>query len=279
MNFYKWLIETKNWQIDEMPISNFQLMGQWGPDAKRAYGYSKQDIGILQSQKAVDKIKRKWSNTYNEFDFYFLRSNEARQQSDIGEVNPEWVKQNLQIDIQPNEDAITVIFTQNTGDEKIEMTAWTIAHRLGHVIRRNKTFELYFSQELLKDFRQLFEEVYGTKLQYNSANEEKQLRALAQAVGTMKSARTNNLRNFYEFMYELIAQWIITGKIEFNPIPRSLILRRKMAWGRPNHDTIGSKMNDIEHNEWSEMLQGYADKYEHYLDAIFSGLVGKMFVM
>lgn len=30
----------KDWLINEMPISKFQLMGQWGPDAKRAYGYS-----------------------------------------------------------------------------------------------------------------------------------------------------------------------------------------------------------------------------------------------
>jgi hypothetical protein len=38
-------------------------------------------------------------------------------------------------------------------------------------------------------------------------------------------------------------------------------------------------MNDDEHQEWNEVLQGYADKYEHYLNSVFMGLVGKMYVM
>lgn len=282
----------KEWLLNEMPISKFQLMGQWGPDAKRAYGYSKQDTGILQSPAAVNKIHKHWSNTHNEFDFYFLRSNKARKQVEVGAVTPEWVKQNLEVDIQPREDAITVIFTQNTGAEKIPMTAWTIAHRLGHAIRRDKNFETYFANELTKDFRELLKEIYGIDRRQQSyggsdygygynprQDDEKQLRALAHAVGTMRSARQGNLRNFFEFTYELVAQWIITGRIKFNPIPRSLVLRKRMAWGRPSNDTRGSRLDKMAHEEWDEMLQGYADKYEHYLDSVFSGLVGKMYVM
>lgn len=282
----------KDWLLNEMPISKFQLMGQWGPNAKRAYGYNRQDVGILTNPTAVDKIHRHWSNSKNEFDFYFLRSNKARKQVEVGEVSPEWVKANLDVDIQPREDAITVIFTQNTGAEKIPMTAWTIAHRLGHAIRRDQTFDQYFSKELMRDFRELLREIYGIDKQrrpqsyggygygFNpQQDDEKELRALAHAVGTMRSARQGNLRNFFEFTYELVAQWIITGKIKFNPIPRSLVLRKRMAWGRPANDTRNSRLDDMAHDEWNEMLQGYADKYEHYLDSVFSGLEGKMFVM
>lgn len=281
----------KDWLLNEMPISKFQLMGQWGPDAKRAYGYSKQDTGILQSPAAVSKIHKHWSNTQYDFDFYFLRSNKARKQVEVGQVSPEWVKQNLDVDIQPNEDAITIIFTQNTGAEKIPMTAWTIAHRLGHAIRRDKNFETYFANELTKDFRELLKEIYGIDRQRQQSmggygygfnprqDDEKELRALAHAVGTMRSTRQGNLRNFFEFIYELVAQYIITGRIKFNPIPRSLVLRKRMAWGRPANDTRNSRIDDMAHEEWNEMLQGYADKYEHYLDSVFSGLVGKIYVM
>jgi hypothetical protein len=267
-------------------------MGQWGPDAKRAYGYSKQDVGILQNPTSVSKIYKKWSNTHNEFDFYFLRSNEARKQIEVGEVSQEWVKQNLKVDIQPRKDAITVIFTQNTGAEKIPMTAWTIAHRLGHAIRRTDNFERYLSGEIAKDFRELLKKIYGIdKTQTNkysygygygynpNTDDEKELRALAQAVGTMRSARQGNLRNFFEFTYELIAQWIITGKIKFNPLPRSLTLRKRMAWGRPADDVRNSRISSEEHAEWNEVLQNHADKYEHHIDSIFEGLVGKMYVM
>ena len=172
------------------------------------------------------------------------------------------------------------------------MTAWTIAHRLGHAIRRDKIFEQYFAKEIMKDFRELLKEVYGIDKKYsyapgggygggygNSQIDEKDLRALAHAVGTMRSARQNNLRNFFEFVYELVAQWIITGNVKFNPLPMSLILKKRMAWGRPSNDTKRSKLDDIAHEDWNETLRGYADKYEHYLDSVFSGLEGRIFVM
>ena len=285
-------MKFKNWLLQEMPINKFQLMGQWEPEAKRAYGYSRQDIGILTNPSAVEKIHRHWSNSKNDFEFYFLRSSMARKQVEVGEVKPDWVKENLGIDIEPKESAITVIFTQNTGAEKIPMTAWTIAHRLGHAIRRDKIFEQYFAKEIMKDFRELLKEVYGIDKKYsyapgggygggygNSQIDEKDLRALAHAVGTMRSARQNNLRNFFEFVYELVAQWIITGNVKFNPLPMSLILKKRMAWGRPSNDTKRSKLDDIAHEDWNETLRGYADKYEHYLDSVLSGLEGRIFVM
>lgn len=281
MNFKEWLLQ-------EMPISKFQLMGQWGPDAKRAYGYSKQDVGILQNPRAVEKIHKSWSNTKQNFDFYFLRSNAARKHVEVGEVSPGWVKDKLGIDIEPNPESITVIFTQNTGDEKIPMTAWTIAHRLGHAIRRNSQFQQYLQEELTKDFRELLLQIYGIQRQpqyppsyfgSNLSDDSKQLRALAHAVGTMRSARQNNLRNFGEFSYELVAQWIITGKIKFNPLPKSLILRNRMAWGRPAPDTRRSRVSEADYIDWNESLQTYASKYEYYLDQVFSGLEGRIFVM
>lgn len=279
----------KNWILNEMPISKFQLLGQWEPNAKRAYGYSKSDVGILQNPKAVNKIHKLWSNSKQDFEFYFLRSAKAYKQIEVGEVTPEWVKQNLEIDIQPKEDAINIIFTQNTGAEKISLTAWTIAHRLGHAIRRNKEFDIYFLKEIEKDFKEILRSVYqrgqllGQRANYGysdpSSNQEKDLRSLAYAVGTMKSVRERNLRNFYEFPYELTAQYIITGKIKFNPLPKGLIVKKRMAWGKPNDQISYSKLSDEEIKEWNEILDGHSQKYEHYLDTIFDGLVGRIFVM
>lgn len=274
--------------LAEMPITQFNLLGQWGPSAKRKYGYSKQDTGILENPKAVQKIHKSWSNSKNDFDFYFLRSSKAYKHIEVGQVSPEWVKENLELDIKPNLEAITIIFTQNTGAEKIPMTAWAIAHRLGHAVRKVKEFEMYFSREVLKDFREILKNVYqinhsmeGPGLNYSSifTAYEKDLRSLAYALGTMKSARERKLVNFYEFPYELMAQYIITGKIKFNPIPKSLVLQTRMAWGRPNNVTTRAKLSDEELQEWNEMLDGHSQKYEYYLDAIFDGLVGKIFVM
>jgi hypothetical protein len=103
--------------------------------------------------------------------------------------------------------------------------------------------------------------------------------ALANAVGTMKSAKNGNLRNFYEFIYELVAQYIITGKITFNQLPQSFILKKRFAWGKPNHQMARSNQDEDSHAGWNDALQDYASDYEHYLDTVFDGLVGNIFVM
>lgn len=272
MNFKKFL-------QSEMAITNFKKIGDFGPLAKRNYGFDKKDAALLNSERAIQKIHRSWSNSKNNFSFYFLRTKKAYKHVELGQVSPEWVKENLELEIQPKEDEITVIFTNNTGTEKIIFTAWAIAHRLGHSIRKVKEFEIYFLKELEKDFREILKNVYQRSSSYEYRADEKDLRNLAFALGTMKSARDRKLVNFYEFPYELMAQYIITGKIKFNPLPTSLILQRKMAWGRPNDTTTRSKVSDEELQEWNEMLDGHAQKYEYHLDTIFDGLVGKIFVM
>lgn len=272
-----------------MPITNFKLVGQWGPEAKRAYGYSKQDTGILENPKAVEKIHKLWSNSKNDFELIFLRSKEAYKKRELGEKSSSWIKENLGIDVEPKDDKITIIFTQNFGAEKIPMTAWAIAHRLGHAIKNDKVFEIYFGKEVKKDFIDILKEVYkrgeliGKFRSYGysdpTATQDKDLLALATAVGTMKSARERNLRNFYEFIYELVAQYITTGKIRFNPLPKGLIVQKRMAWGRPNDKQTFSPLNDAELKEYDNILDGHAQKYEYYLDSVFSGLEGKIFVM
>lgn len=276
----------KNFILSEMPISKFQLLGQWGPEAKRSYGYSPKDTGILENPKAVEKIHRLWSNTKHNFDLYFLRNYAGTKHREEGEVSPLWVLNNLGVSIQPQEDNITIIFTTNTGAEKVPMTAWTIAHRLGHAIRKDDIFERYFRKEINKDFEEILKYVYGLDINNRNnfyqndyfSNYEKQMKAIFLAVGKMKSARENVLRNSNEFIYELVAQYITTGKIAFNDLPKSLILSRQVAWGRPSYKTK-NHTDEVAYGEYNEMLHNNALKYEHYLDTVFNGLEGKMFVM
>jgi hypothetical protein len=276
----------KNFILSEMPISKFQLVGQWGPEAKRKYGYNTKDTGILENPKAVEKIHKHWSNSKHNFDLYFLRSYAGMKHVEVGEVKPEWVKNNLGVDIEPKEDTITIIFTNNTGAEKIPMTSWAIAHRLGHAIRRDDVFENYFRKEINKDFEEILKYVYGLDINNKDfyyqndyfSKYEKHMKAIFLAVGKMKSARENVLRNSNEFIYELVAQYITTGKIVFNDLPKSLILSRQVAWGRPNYRTK-NYTDSTAHREYNEMLHNNALKYEYYLDTVFNGLEGKIFVM
>jgi hypothetical protein len=267
--------------IQEMAINSFVKVGDWESSAKKKYGFDHIDAKILNNKKATEKIHRSWSNSKNNFDFYFVRTKQAYKHVEIGQVSSEWVRNNLSLDIEPKEDSITVIFTNNTGSEKIFISAWTLAHRLGHAIRRDKTFEKHFNDEVRRDFDEILQYVYGISIdRYNSLRPdyEKQRKAIFLAVGTMKSARNNILRNSDEFVYELLAQYIISGKITFNDLPRSLIVDRKMAWGRPNYRTK-NMVDETAYKEYNEMLHSNAVKYEYNLDTIFNGLEGLMFVM
>lgn len=278
----------KGFVFSETPISDLQLLGQWGPEAKRAYGYNKQDTGILENPKAIEKIHKFWNNSKYDFDFYFIRSYKASKHVEVGQVDPDWVRSNLEINLVQKPDHITVIFTNNRGDEKIPMTAWAMAHRLGHAIRREKLFEEYFRKQIEKDFFEILKYVYGINPSSysNMANythrgfieTEKAIKSLFSAIGKMKSARENILRNSNEFIYELVAQYIITGKIAFNDLPKELVLDRKMAWGRPNYRTKRILDEDI-YAEYNAQLHNNAEIYEHYLDSVFGSLVNKIFVM
>lgn len=260
-----------------MPITALHTKGDWGPKSKR-YKYSPVDIGILSSPKGREKIIKKWSNSKNEFEMYFLKSYKASKFVEEGEVSSDWVKQNLEEDIEAKNDVITVIFTNNVADEKVPMDYWTIAHRFGHAIERNKTFNIYMRKEISKDFKEILEYVYGIKENFDWKLNEKYNKAIFTAVGKMGSTRNNKLRNSNEFAHELVAQYIITGKIEFNDLPKNLIVDRKMAWGRPNYKTI-RVVDDVAYTEYNEMIKSHAVKYEYNLDSIFSGLEGKIFVM
>jgi len=268
-------MDFKSWIICEMPINQFQLIGKWNQGTQKPYhGYKKDDIGILTNPAGVEKIHKKWSNTQQTFDFYFLRSKEGNKHIEVGEVSPEWVKKELAIDIQPNEDNVTVIFTNNRGTERIPMTAWAIAHRMGHAIRRHSQSWKLFSNLINQDMMRILEDVYGYKVNrqygYPDSNGEKALRGLAQAIGIMKSARDSNLVSFSEFLYELLAQYLMTGKIKYNKLPRIIGNSRNRLYSRVSNE-------DLE--EWGNILQGDADNHAHYLDTTLSELEGKIFVM
>lgn len=264
----------------EMPINNFQLKGQWGKDAKRKYGYDSKSSGILENPKGIEKIHRLWSNSKQDFDFYFLRSSKAYKHVEVGMVEPEWVKENLDLDIKPN-DNITVIFTNNNAADRQPLNSWTIGHRLGHAIARTEEYNYYFQKAIETDFKQILKSVYGldSKLHVSYSDFDKQLKALASALGTMKSARDGTLRNFNEFLHELLAQYLITGKITFNNLTRSLILRKRFAWGNPSNLTKYYIISDEELEQWNDTIQYYSKKYEDGLDQLLSSFNGSIFVM
>jgi len=283
--------------IKEDSIDNIELKGDWGDSAKK-YGYDKASINILKNPKGLEKIKKKWEKTAFDFDLYFLRSSEGNKSGELGRVSPDFVRDNLKLNIQNDPNKITIIFVNNKGDEKMPMTAWTIAHRLGHALARTHTSHKRFNgtthhyKELIDTINRLLLTIARTI--YNKQSLKKRISSygdyggfetddrklrneLAHALGTFKSARDKNIRNDAEFTFELIAQYIITGKISLNRnFPR--ILPISHAWGKPS-GPVAKQMTPELTEELDDILSNSENDINNDIDALLGSSIGSIYVM
>lgn len=268
MNFKLWL---------EMPIRSFNLVGNWKDEPagskKRKLGYYGDDFGILTNKAAQEKIRRKWGKTEQDFDMYFVRNPKASKVREVGEVSKEFLH-GIGLDVDLASDAVTVVFTNNMGTERIPMNWWALAHRFSHAIRRTKAFE-YFSKTFDRYLFQMLKEIYryNKKSIYGLGGDEKMLRNVANMIGTMKSARDHKLVNYYEFHHELVAQFIVEGRVRFNP-PTQLVVGH--AWGRPQHLYGDNKAKE----EWAEhLVDSVAEEVSNDISHMIHQCVGKAFLI
>lgn len=281
-NFYNWVQN-----LNEMPLNKLTFIPNqdaFSPDAKRKYGWDTTDAKLLSNPSGVEKFKRLWENTRHDFDFYLVRSKNASKFREIGEVSLSWLQDNIPEvvpHLEPNSDAITVIFTTNTGAEKIPFTSWTSAHRFGHALTRSKSITSWveFTDELLLMMRETLEQYYGVRrnLAYgvNKRSDFNILHKLGTGIGTFRSARQNNLRNFFEFNYEVFAQYLMSkNQVQFKKeLPK--ILATKFAWGRPQ----GPRLKIDDPIETENHLQNIADYCNDTLGGVLDQCMGKIFVM
>jgi hypothetical protein len=291
-------------QFSEAPIDTFQKIGNFD---KGSSFRSKTDRAILSSDKAVQKIKNKWANSKHKYDMYFLNSKEAKEHGEKGVVSPEFVANTLNIkDFKNNPDAITIIFTGNSGDERVQLTPWILAHRFGHAIwyswkeksnpEHSKINEAWtrLIGLIAENVNPIFENGYEFRMNiqrsgdgagmpnfgYGDRNEydkkNKVLGSFYESVGTMKSARDKELRGAYEFYYELLAQYIFANEIKFRPIPKS-IPYGKAAWGKQDEIRFRGAEGDYEY--YDGMMQNIVDEYPAYADYLLNRCVGKIMVM
>lgn len=282
----------------EMPIGTWQPIGDFTKNAS----FKNADRALVSHPKAIEKARQKFLHTRTQFDFYFINLPGAAQHMEIGEVDPQWPFRVLKL--QPdlfnqmkfNPEAVTVFFTNNRGDEKIPMTAWIVAHRFAHVISRfhgNGRGQVPEYNDMKNRVNEVFRSIlgdFGVEISAGEANgntsyygndsyakvRQKQniLRYFAQSVGTMKSARDGNLRNFYEFHHELFAQYLTTGSITFKPLPRSIVTG--YTYGRPQYRSLQRRDN---YEAACEELQSLAEEFPSWAENVLQACEGRFFVM
>jgi hypothetical protein len=245
----------KEWIINEMPINKLELIGKWGHnDPLRRY--TKIDAGILTSPKGVEKIKQKWSRTEYDFNLYFVRDKNAWKENFEGEVSREYVKTKLNLDLpEIKDDSITLIYTNNIGQEKQPLTGWVLAHRFSHALFRNRFYQQHYVKELERLIKELKED-YG--LRFSKEME------FYYNLGTMKSCRERNLATPLEFQHELFAQFIINGKVDFN---------RYENW------KFVSKRDRVFNIEMNQFLESKERDFDYQISSVLGTLHNKIFII
>jgi len=217
----------------EAPINDYALIGNWGDNEKsNSFSYPK-DRHLIQSPNLIKKVRKKFDNTDFVFNLYFVNLPGARKHSETGMWEPQRFERDMpdawkliqqydatrQVDSDPTED-INIVYVGNAGANKVPMTAWIMAHRIGHVMKNTRNWN-DFEEDFISSIIPLLKEVYNLKIKRADFYSNKILAKFFEAIGTMSSARHNNLGGRpYEFLYEMLAQYLTTGKLSFNDLPK-----------------------------------------------------------
>ena len=272
----------------EAPLGDFKRVGNW---EKSSSFRDARDRKLISHPKYVENVAKKLGKSPYTWNLVFVNSPAANRHTEVGEVDLAWVESNLGNEV-ANEvrgaldsDAINVIYTNNKGAQRINMTPWILLHRFGHAVARKnavRTYSVYreASNHLISQLSMIMDN-YGAKdfptsdeqMSYrmdggsSSRKDQLMMKHFFQHVATFKSARDGKIRDWFEVLNELIAQYVITGEIKFNPAPRCFGTK-----------TTGKYCaQDIE--EVNEHLETLSRDMEYMIDDILNSAVNKIYVM
>lgn len=163
--------------------------------------WSQEDWDLLQSQKGLMKIHEAFKKTPFKFsmNLHFGKSL-CREPREIGIIE------------QANQ--ITVLHSTNvTGTHRMPMNAWTMVHRMAHCIQAQGGVS---ESGIINSIFECIEELlgYGMKRGYGRISGfGDEANYLLMATMTMRSARKGLVSNELDFLGELLAQFVLCGKI------------------------------------------------------------------
>ena len=261
-----------NPQVTEAPLADYQTMGDFekpGPF------------------RGVDKKLVPY-----DFRLFFSNIPGTGRYSEYGPMEPQVIqeifKTNAEQILAGHEDAITVVFVGNKGDSKVMLTPWMMAHRIGHAVQAGRQMGRdsgpwkAAEQHLFNTMNGILNEYYGkpgnnrydTSIDWSRSPEYS---ALFNYIGTQRSSRQGEIRRPYEFLYELFAQYLGTGRIQLNPLPESLGYGRQ-AWGKSTRGLYlkPDYRDEASRTDATDILAG---DMQYMFDDVLSSLVGKILVM
>lgn len=278
--------------ITEVPLQSYTPMG----DFDKPGPFKGPDKRLVPHPTNILKTQRFLEQTPYDFRLFFSNIPGTGKYSEYGPADDTLLREifgpeTAQQIINGSDDAITVVFVGNKGDAKVPLTPWIMAHRFGHAIqagvRGKQVWHTWTEAEkhFFGQINMMLEEYYnkyspsrfGVTPSSMKGDLTPEYNALFNAIGTQRSSRSGDIKRPYEFLYELFAQYLGTGKVTLNPLPTNLGYGRK-AWGTP------TKYMNIkpEYRDETERAQA-TDVLGRDMEMMFSDVldqsVGTIFVM
>jgi hypothetical protein len=223
MNFDK-LIK----RLTEAPVGDIGLHGDW--ESEKMHRYDKPSMRLLKKEGYLEKLKSKFAKDISiNFNLFFVKSRAASQHREVGIVSPDRLRSMINdVNVDPilnssNPNNITIVFTNNVGDEKVLLTPWITAHRTSHVLYRGSLSDREIKREydyFMNDYRNVLKSCYNIQIDNFGNGIDKfnraKLKSLMNRIGTFKSARDKKIIRPFEFIHECFAQYLIEGEVRFN---------------------------------------------------------------
>ena len=273
-------------ELNEAPLADYEPMGNF----EKPGPFRGADKKLIPHPTNKLKTAKFFEQTPYDFRLFFSNIPGTGRYSEYGPMRPEVVqeifKDTAEQILAGHENAITVVFVGNKGDSKVMLTPWMMAHRIGHAVQAGtklaggrgawREAENHFFRginQLLKDFyNKSSTNRYDSDANWAMSQEYS---ALFNAIGTQRSSRAGQIKRPYEFLYELFAQYLGTGKIELNPLPKQQAYGRKV-FGRSSQSMRMTPGAEEESKYTTEVL---ARDMELMFNDVLSELVGKVLVM
>lgn len=132
---------------------------------------------------------------------------------------------------------ITAIMLQNEGSARVGMTPWMVAHRIAHMFfERNQRDANYEILSRAREVNYIVNNLFSfmdRNLRVDIDDAEGRIAHFAKLLSSFRSAQTGNLRDSGEYLTELMAEFLIKGRI---------IFKRDWIDGDPEPETKFSKV-------------------------------------
>lgn len=302
-------------ELVEVPIKDLDIIGEPVGTRGGERDTAPKDVAPIMSPKGKEKIIRVYEKTPHDFLFYVL----GKQPGHVGstgiidiETAKKLIGRKIE-EIKRNPNAITIIYRHNvTGQANyVPLTSWILGHRIVHTLQSasfhkpyDDSVKLYNDTErlLYELIYRLAEVVYDYPIsdipKSDPISMSLTLRQghspfvvpLIHSLFTMRSARRKRLPIHVDHLGELMAQYLIKGKINFNKLPehfpkyltsyhvRPRRERNKKQWKGSLKRGMNYHYKEEKFQEANKLIDLYEERINQDIRRLFESMQGKIFV-